>query len=243
VITSVPRTPWFYLFFIPIYFLLPSTELLIYKKVFSLPYGTLFKALLRKRVVNKDVMGYAGEVYFTFWVSKASQANIKRTASIIKDNVLGSLLAVSTWTLIVLNVIVTGEGLALVSDVQISALQLGMLNVGFVLLVTFLYKSTISRLVLTLSRQDFVYITLVHLARLFVIVTLQILQWKVTIAGVPLDIWMLFLGLQILVSRIPILPSRDTLFVGVGIQLMHLLDIPVRPLHRCWSQLASWTKD
>ena len=227
VLTSVPTTPWFYLFFIPIYFLLPTTELLIYRKVFALPWGMLFKALLRKRVVNKDVMGYAGEVYFTFWVSKASQTNIKRTAGIIKDNALGSLLAVSTWTLIVLNIIVTGDGLALVSDIQITALQLGLLNVGFVLLVTLLYKSTISQLVLTLSRQEFLYITVVHVARLVTIAALQILQWKVTIIGVPIDIWMLFLGLQILVSRIPIIPSRDILFVGMGIQLMHLLNIPV----------------
>ena len=57
---------------------------------------------------------------------------------------------------------------------------------------------------------------MVHVARLVTIAALQILQWKVTIIGVPIDIWMLFLGLQILVSRIPIIPSRDILFVGDG---------------------------
>jgi hypothetical protein len=227
VVSSVPRTPWFYVFFIPLYFLLPLTELLIYRKIFAIPYRTLFMGLLRKRVVNKDVMGYAGEVYFTFWVSKASQTPFRRTAGIIKDNALGSLLAVSTWTLIVLNIIVTGGGLSLVSDVQISTLQLAVLNIGFVVLLALLYKSKLSRLVLTLSRQRFAFITAVHLARLVLIASLQIIQWKVTVAGVPLDAWMLFLGLQILISRIPILPSRDIIFVGIGIQLMQLMSIPV----------------
>jgi hypothetical protein len=58
-----------------------------------------------------------------------------------------------------------------------------------------------------------------HIARLLVVMTLQILEWDVVVPDVELEIWFTFLSLQIITGRIPFLPSRDLIFMAAGIEL------------------------
>jgi hypothetical protein len=54
---------------------------------------------------------------------------------------------------------------------------------------------------------------------------LQILQWWVVMPQVPWINWFTLLILQIIITRIPFLPSRDLLFLGTGIEMSTWMNI------------------
>ena len=58
----------------------------------------------------------------------------------------------------------------------------------------------------------------------------QVVQWMVVMPEVSLQTWFSFLAVLLVISRIPLLPSRDLIFVGAGIELSRFLDVPPAPI-------------
>jgi hypothetical protein len=48
---------------------------------------------------------------------------------------------------------------------------------------------------------------------------LQVTQWAVVEPQVPIQTWLTFLSMMIIMDRIPLLPNRDLVFMGIGLQL------------------------
>ena len=222
--TSMPRTPWFYLLYVGLFLTLPLTETWIYWIIWGVPFWESFPAMLKKRVYNREVMGYSGEVYLYLWGRRHVALPEREVLGTIKDNVVVSSI---TSTLVAFGLLglffLTGQ-VVLPADVvreEAVTLAVGLVMLGVLIALGFRFRRAILHLPARVLRKLFS----LHLARLLIVQALQVAQWAVVVPEVPLSTWFTFLSAQIIIGRIPLLPSRDLLFIGAGIELAGAVDV------------------
>jgi hypothetical protein len=69
-----------------------------------------------------------------------------------------------------------------------------------------------------------------YFGRLVIMNALQMLQWSLVIPGVSWQTWTVFLAAQVVISRIPLLPGNDLIFMTTSMELAGALGIPVDAL-------------
>jgi hypothetical protein len=216
---SMPRTPWFYVIFAGMYLTLPIFQSLIFGFVWGRSPLDLLPPALKKRVYNKDVLSYSGDVYLYFWARKRlSDWTDNELMHAIKDNAIVSSGASTIVAFGLLAGFLFGGYVALPDSVaQHEGLYLvgALIVVGIAIAVGVNFRS----LVFGLPGRVLAVVFGLHVARLVVVMTLQILEWEVVVPEVDLEIWFTFLALQIITGRIPFLPSRDLIFMAAGIEL------------------------
>lgn len=216
---SMPRTPWFYVIFAGMYLTLPIFQALIFALVWGRSPIELLPATVKKRVYNKDVLSYSGDVYLYFWARERirdwSDTDLLHA---IKDNAIVSSVA-STIVAFGLLAAFLFSGLVAIPDAiaehevlyTVAAILVAAVLIG----VGIKFRNS----VFGLAGRVLGVLFMLHIARLLVVMTLQILEWKVVVPGIELEIWFTFLSLQIITGRIPFLPSRDLIFMAAGIEL------------------------
>jgi hypothetical protein len=223
---SLPHTPWFYILMLAIYFTLPVFQVMIYRVVWKTHTSSwqLFLALLKKRALDKDFMGYSGEMYLYLWARKNVGKSDKEIFHVLKDNVILSS-ASSTLVALVLLVIFFAFGRVklpgnwlnpTVTDVSVAIMC--------IILITGLAAKFRKR-IFHLKRKQVLSIFGLHISRLLVVQGLQVVQWMVVMPEVPMVNWMTLLAAQIIITRLPLLPSRDLIFMGTGIEMSQFMDI------------------
>lgn len=225
VLDGLPRTPWFYLIFLIMYFTLPVTEAVAYGLIWRRSPWQLLPATLRKRVYNRDVAGLTGEISLYFWARRAVDGASSRVFHGLKDNtIVASLTSVGFATAVLVVLLASG---AIALPPRIAGHQLE-LSVGILLMGGALVALAVRyrRTILVLSRRMLLALGTLHLSRLVVVHVLQIALWAVVIPGVELRVWLTFLAMQIIVARLPIIPGRDLVFAGVGIEMSRGLAMP-----------------
>lgn len=215
---ALPRTPWFYLIFLGIYSTLPIFQSIIYSLIFGVSPLQLFPAMLKKRVYNKDVMSYSGEMYLYFWMRERTGTEGRKVMHAIKDNAIVSSVVSTLIAAMLLGIFLLADLVKLpdyiarhevaytVGGVLIGAMLLG-LGVRF------------RRAILKLPGQLLATLFGLHALRLLVVQGLQVLEWEVVQPEVDLSVWFTFLALQIITGRIPLLPSRDLIFVSLSVEV------------------------
>jgi len=222
---SLPRTPWFYVIFFVMYLTLPIFQSVIYGLIFRMPAWSIFPAAIKKRVYNKDVMSYSGEVYLYFWArDRVDQPGIEIMHG-IKDNAIvssitstlvasGLLTAFFFSGLVVLPSFITQSNALYAVVAVVVAIVLVALGVRF------------RRSILQLSAGLLLALFGLHFARLLIVQGLQVTQWAVVEPSVPLQAWFTFLAVQIIANSIPFVPSRDLVGVGFAIEVAQATQVP-----------------
>jgi hypothetical protein len=222
---SLPRTPWFYVIFFVMYLTLPTFQSIIYGLIFKMPAWSIFPAALKKRVYNKDVMSYSGEVYLYFWArDRVDQPGVEVMHG-IKDNAIVSSI---TSTLVAFGLLTAFffSGLVVLPSVitQSNALYVVVAVAAAVVLVALGVR--FRRSILQLSAGVLLALFGLHLARLIIVQGLQVIQWAVVEPSVPLQAWFTFLAVQIIANSIPFVPSRDLVGVGFAIEVAQATQVP-----------------
>ncbi len=216
---SMPRTPWFYIIFAGMYFTLPIFQALIFALIWGRSPLELLPPSLKKRVYNKDVLSYSGDVYLYFWArDRVADWTDRELMHAIKDNAIVSSVASTIVAFGLLAGFLFSGYVALPDSIaQHEVLYLigALIVIGIVIAVGVNFRS----MVFGLSGRVLASVFGLHIVRLFVVMTLQILEWNVVVPGVALEVWFTFLSLQIITGRIPFLPSRDLIFMAAGIEL------------------------
>lgn len=219
VLGALPSSPLFYLFFVLRFFVLPASELLIYQRIWEVPLVAHFPAFVRKRVYNFAVMGYSGEGFLTLWARRTLTVPTRKILSGVKDNNLLSALTSNIATVVVILFLVfTGE-----IEHGISALPPGG---GVLFLIAFLTALTLSisviffrKKIIALSGKLIVELLSIHFVRIVIILGLHAGMYASAIPGPPLSAWLMFLALQLVLSRIPFIPNQDLVFLGAALSL------------------------
>jgi hypothetical protein len=225
VVAALPATPWFYLIFLANFLLLPSSELLIYRLLWGVPLWRHLGVFVRKRVYNSAVVGYSGEVYMFMWARERFGLAEKYVLLSIKDSTILSSLASAFVTVLLLAAFVaSGQTGVIDRTISPEAGWIGALLLGALFVVPLLVR--FRRRIITAPGRRAAAVFAIHLARVFGVVGLQALQWSVVLPQVPLQVWIIFLTTQMVISRLPLLPNRDLLFLGVGLELAHAVNAP-----------------
>ena len=223
VMGALPISPWFYLFFALRFLALPASEMVIYELIWGVRLRQHFAAFLRKRVYNFAVMGYSGEGFLTLWARRRLDLDDKTIVVGVKDNNLLSALASNLATVIVIIVLATTGGL----QAGLDALPGG----GLLFLLAFSSSLILSVTVIALHRRlialpagKLQLILSVHGARTVLILFLHAAMYAVALPGAPLSAWLMFLALQLVLSRIPFIPNQDLVFLGAALSLAPLVN-------------------
>jgi hypothetical protein len=191
----------------------PLSDLMIYRRLWSLPPGGL-EALLRKNVINEVVLGYGGDAYFYVWARREADTAVAPFAA-IKDAGIVSALLGNVLTLILAAISMTQlreldfirqVGPALWSGGIPLAISIGVLLFGC--------------RVFSLRLTQLVYIGAVSCLRLTAWTGLTILIWRAALPQSPPSIWIVLLAIRCLVSRIPLISNKDLVFGNLVLLLL-----------------------
>jgi len=224
VLRSLPTAPLFYLIFAFLYITLPLAEVFIYRQVWFAKRWRMFKAFLTKRVYNDEVMGYSGEFYLFMWARNKLDKGDKEILKNIRDNnilsalssnlVVASLLGILTFTGIL-------DLEELVGNVNLFYVITGAIILVIVIALFIQFR----KYLFALPLKKAITVFLIYFTRFIVHNTAMVLMWAVAIPGIPIQSWLIFIAINLVVNRIPFMPSRDLVFMMAGIELSRALDV------------------
>lgn len=209
IVAMVPANPAFWIAFLLYYCASPISEWIIFHRLWSIPPDG-FGALLRKLVSNEILLGYLGEVYFYAWARRHGRITAAPFGA-IKDVTILSALAGNAVTLAML----------LLAAPLLGQLHLGIeprtfvISVGVVLLTSLAAMLLRNRL-FSLPRNELWFVTFIHLARIGATIGLSAFMWHLILPEVEISWWFLLATLRQLLSRLPLLPNKDLVFVAVA---------------------------
>jgi hypothetical protein len=210
---TLPASSIFWLAFAAYYLALPSSEWLIFRRLWGLPAAG-FAALLRKLVSNEVLLGYSGETIFYAWARRHAQL-VTAPFGAIKDVSVLSALAGNLVTLVMLIAAWPLIG-AIAPNIYGQSLLLSLGLIMGMSVVILLFR----RRVFSLPSPELRAIFGVHIIRLFITTLLSGVMWHAALPLVPLT-WLLLLAtLQLLVTRLPLIPNKDLVFASLAIFLI-----------------------
>lgn len=209
-------TAWaFYVLLLLPFFVQPVADLLIYRNLWKVGKALQLSVFLRKRYLNAMVMDYSGEAYFYFWAQQTLNVQKNALLHAIKDsNILsaGAGLAM-VWIMLLLLSLTGGIRLpALFSDHLVASVAIASLPLILCLVLVIGGKK-----VTTLNRGQIISTFTIHMVRSILGLGLQFGLWWFSGALPSMTACLYFVALRLLISRLPLLPNKDLLFVGTGI--------------------------
>lgn len=210
---ALPRHAAFYVVLLMAYAVLPLSDSLIYRNVWSLPFQAL-PLFFRKRVYNEALFDYSGEAFFWAWVRRKFSESRRRRAlfSVVRDVNLLSGLVSNTATLVLVMALFRA-GVGDLPEIPLWAVAAGaLLPIGVMLAILF------ARF-FCLTGPEALQVGALQAARLVTTLTLQATLWAIALPDVPFERWLIVLAAQMVVTRLPFLPNRELLMSGVVIAL------------------------
>mgnify|MGYP000362664629 CR=1 FL=1 len=222
---SLPTSPTFYLLFVFLYLSLPLFEVFIYRITWSYNVVKAFPIFLLKKIYNKDLLGYSGEVYFFLWARKFLGLKNSQVLKTIKDNNIISSIA---STLVSLGLLAAFFFTGQIKIVEWLGNQNQIYVIGGALLIVIITALFIRfrHYVISMPMKTAFSIFGIQIFRLLLGQSINLLMYIVVIPSTPFYVWFTLLSVEIILSRIPVLPNRDLIFTGAGISLSSQLQVP-----------------
>jgi hypothetical protein len=223
---SIPATPWFYLAVVAKYLTLPFFQAIVLKVIWKNPLRQLIPVSLNKRILDKNLVDLAGDAYLFNWARSHVPASAKQIILALKDNLLISS-AVSVFIALGLLGLFLALGLVSLPEGWLAS---QWRYVPVVVLATLAVAALVFRFrksVFSLEKRTLWSIFLLHLARTLAVQVIQVAEWAVVLPRVGLDRWITLLAVNIIISNIPFLPSRNLIFFGAGLEISGHLALPI----------------
>ena len=229
VLDSLPTTPWFYIILVLMFFSLPVFQVFIYGLTWKKPRFSLFPPLLKKQVLDKNLIDLSGDMYLYFWAQKHLQIKNKDIFHVLKDNVILSSAASTSVAVVLLIAFICFGLIALPNDwngLKFNPVVVLILVVILILALVFKFRKNI----FFLEKKVILSVLGLYVIRFLLIFFLQVIQWAVVLPEIPLIRWFTLLAVQIITSRIPLFPNRDLIFFGVGLEVSQWIGIPFQEM-------------
>jgi hypothetical protein len=212
-IAVLPRTPAFWITFAAYYLALPASEWIIFNRLWKLPaFGII--PLIRKLVSNEVLLGYSGEVYFYTWARRHTELTAAPFGA-IKDVSIASALAGNIATLVM-----CALSWPFIGNLAPAAHGVGVIESAGVLLAGSLAILLFRHRVFSLDARQLGEILGVHLMRLVVTTILAGMLWHFALPEIHFGWLVLLATLQLLVTRLPFVPSKDLVFANLAVLLV-----------------------
>lgn len=216
ILKSLPTNPGFYLLAIAFVMLPILTEKFVFPMATKSNAVPPLNIFIRRHVLNKAVMNYAGEGYFLGQISKSPKASLIDAAIIVKNLALARTFAANFWIIIMVLAAMTFGRADVMSKIVVVSPQLAiavsLLSLGFCLGSVVFYKK--------LTKLDFgtaVQIASFYLIRSLLAASILMAQWALVLPGTAITVWFLFLIIFFIAKKSPI--GGDLVFVSVALTL------------------------
>ena len=167
---------------------------------------------------------YSGEAYFFLQARQRLGLDPRALLHAVKDsNILSAGAGLVVIWMILLALAASG-GLKLPALLSGNSWQIGL--VGSLPLALCIALAIGGRRVTSLSSGQIVLTFLIHLARSLVVLTLEFTLWWLSGALPTAAMCLEFVGLRLLVTRLPLMPRKDLLFVGLGMAAAGMIGAP-----------------
>lgn len=210
---SVPTHPAFYICFVLLYMSPPTFDYVIFRRLWRIPLPGLI-ALHKKRIANEVVFGYSGEAFFYAWARQRMKM-VAAPFGAVKDVSILSAIAGNAITLAMIVVALPFASGLLTPD-QFRTLAWSTVIIIGMSLPFLLF----SRRVFSLPRRELWWVFGIHCLRLLCGSTLIALAWHFAMPEVSIGMWLFLAAGRLLVSRLPLVPSKDLLFANFAIILI-----------------------
>ncbi|MEX0720788.1 MAG: hypothetical protein WD059_08985 [Balneolaceae bacterium] len=221
---SLPVNPLFYLIFLINYFLLPVSEIFSYGISWKIKVKESFSVFIKKRVYNKDVLGYSGEVQLFAWARKKLGKSDKEIFKVIRDNNILSSVASTTIAFFLLLIFFATDQISLFDYLKRENL-FTYIAMGIIVIIIGVVLYRFRRYFFSMSRKVALSVLGIHTTRFMLVNILQVVQWYVVMPEIPLRIWFTYLSMTLILSRIPFLPNKDLVFIGASIEISKLINV------------------
>lgn len=221
---SLPIHPLFYLIFLVNYFLLPVSEIFSYGISWKIKVKESFAVFIKKRVYNKDVLGYSGEVQLFTWARKKLGKSDKEIFKVIRDNNILSSVASTTIAFILLLIFFATDQISLLDYITRENI-ITYISIGIIILIIGIVLYRFRKYLFSMSRKTAFSVLGIHTSRFIIVNILQVVQWYVVMPEIPLRIWFTYLSMTLILSRIPFLPNKDLVFIGASIEISKLINV------------------
>lgn len=218
-----PESLAFYVVLFLPFFIQPSADMTIYRNLWGVGSALPLTVLLRKRYLNNVMVEYSGEAYFCLWVDRNLKISRADMLHAVKDsNVLSAGAGLTMVWMILLGLTACGD-LKLPAAISSNLWSYG--GLASLPLVLCLALVMGGRRVTSLTRRQIVSTFFIHLSRSAFALALEFLLWWLSGALPTAAICLEFVGLRLLITRLPLLPRKDLLFVGVGMAAAGFLSL------------------
>lgn len=220
-----PANPVFYLLLAAQFFLQPLGDHLVYRHLWRHP--PTLSVILRKRLMNTFMLDYSGEAFFYFWAQRNLSLPRGMATHGIKDsNLLSGGAALTMVWLLGLILLATG-GLhipPLPGQGWLYAL------IGTVPLALCAVLIVAHRKVTVLTRSQLFVTFGIHFLRACLVLGIEFGLWQLS-GALPTAVASLqFVALRLVITRLPIVPNKDLIFVGVGMAAAGAAHAAVTPV-------------
>jgi hypothetical protein len=220
---SRPGAPIFYLVLLLPFFVQPVADLIIYRNLLGVGRSLPLSVLLRKRYMNSIMLDYSGEAYLFFWARKNLDLKKGILLHAVKDtNVLSAGAGLAMVWLMLLALVFDG---VMKLPAFLSVNSWTIVSIGSLPLVLCLALIVGGGRVTALSRGDVATTFAIHLARSITALALEFALWWLSGALPSATVCLEFVALRLLITRLPFVPNKELVFVGVGIAAAGLLDV------------------
>ena len=218
-----PRALSFYVILVFPFFVQPVADLIIYRNLLGVGRLLPFSIMLRKRYMNNVMVDYSGEAYFFLWARKNLDLKKGVLLHAVKDSNILSAGAGLTMVWLMLLALVASGVMKLPAFLTTNSWTI--VAIGSLPLVLCLALIVGGRRVTALSRADIVTTFAIHLARSVTALSLEFALWWLSGALPSATVCLEFVALRLLITRLPLVPSKELVFVGVGIAAAGLMDV------------------
>ena len=215
---ELPRTPWFYVTIVAMYFLLPVFETIVYRFVLPARRRALLSVFIRKKVLNMDLMGYSGEVFFLFWAKEKLGIARTRMLRIMIDMGIASSMGGLTASGLLLGFLLFFDVLPLdmlIGDTDRTLVLGALLVVAVIAIAGYQFRHTIFKL----PGKTIIGLYGAHVGRFMMVYVLQITQWWVVLPDVSFVVWGTMLAIWTVTNRLPFLVTRDLVAIALILEL------------------------
>ena len=208
-----PVNAGFYVLLVAQFFLQPFGDYCVYRSLWRDQMPPL-AVILRKRLMNTFMLDYSGEAYFFLWAQRNVRLPTARIAHAIKDS----------------NLLSGGAGLAMVFILAAILLAFGGLHlpvlpgskwlyvlIGTVPLVLCAVLIVAHRKVTVLDRRELATIFAIHFTRACLVLAIEFGLWQLSGALPGWIASLQFVTLRLVITRLPVVPNKDLIFVGAGL--------------------------
>jgi hypothetical protein len=223
-----PGATGFYALLVLQFFIQPFGDYLVYRNLWGRANTPPMAVILRKRLLNTFMLDYSGEAFFYFW----AQARLKLAPGMLVHAIKDS------------NVTSAGAGLAMIYVMVLTLLASGGLHIpaalsahgwlyalsGTVPLILCAGLVLGHRKLTALSRSQIAATFTIHFTRSLLVLAVEFGLWELSGALPSAVACLQFVALRLVVTRLPLVPNKDLIFVGAGIAAAGMTNLSVTPV-------------